>query len=189
MPLALSAARTTIESRRRERETAAERLLAARRVLRELMEQEAAAARSFAACQEILDGGATPPGSASACLPQLKEWLASLETAAHEKRWQSVEVGLQHFMETAQAAQTLLTQAQQRNEALLDLPSELLGRHAVLRARMQKMNTTDATLERLAMQAKSLLDEPRIPVERATKLLEACEARLRRETVGRIDKK
>ncbi len=183
---ALSAARTAIEGNRRERETAAERLLAARRLLQELMELEAAANHAFAACQEVLD--ATQTNSASSCLPQLKEWLGSLETAAHEKRWRAIEIGLPHFMEAAQAARAQLVQAQKHNEALLDLPSELHGRHTVLRARMQQMKSTDATLERLALQVKSLLDQPRIPVERATKLMEACEQRLRRETMG-VDKK
>ncbi|MBC8137213.1 MAG: hypothetical protein H8F28_15140 [Fibrella sp.] len=190
MSALLSAARTAVETDRREREAVGGDLLAARRFLTEIAEQEAAVICSHAACQEVLDSSALPqPGVGTARLRQLEEWLVSLEGSAHEKRWQAVSVGLHRWLETAKTTQAALADAQKANQSLLDLPSELQGRHAVLLARMRMTGSTDVTLERLLLQARTLLDEPRLPAERTTKLIEACEERLRRETTGRIQKK
>ncbi len=186
----LSAVRTALEADRRSREGVASDLLAARRFVRALGEQEEAVSRSRAACEVALDAATTRAGVGDARLRQLEEWLLGLEDAAREKRWHAVTVGLERWREDAQAVHIALASAQKNNEALLDLPLELQGRHAVLLARMRSVNATDETLARLSLQAGTLLSEARPPVERVQKLIEVCESRLRRESgVGRTNKK
>ncbi|MBC8143178.1 MAG: hypothetical protein H7Y38_17260, partial [Armatimonadetes bacterium] len=185
----LSAARAAIETNRTGRETARAELGAARRLLAQIAAQDATVAASFAACAAVLDTTTAQPGAGAARLHSLEEWLTSLEASASDGEWQAVAVGLSRWMQTAQGTQDELMDAERANQSLLDLPSELRGRHAVLCARMRAIGSGDVTLSRLAEQARTLLDAPRLPVERTTKLIEACEERLRREQSGRIEKK
>ncbi len=191
LSLSLTAARTAIESERSEREAVATGLLAARQLLTSIAAEEAAVADSCAACAAALEmeGGdaAAQPGAGVARLQELEGWLVSLEGSAREKRWQAVAVGLGRWTQGANALRASLASARKTNQALVEMPAELRGRHAVLLARMRALGTSDPTLTRLALQARTLLDEPRVPLERATKLIEVCEERLRRESGARME--
>ncbi len=177
----LSTARREIEEQRQKREQLRDSLEQARRQMRDITKRHVEVTTVFAACRECLGEVAElQQPQPEARLQELEQWLSSLETMARSKQWQSVPVGLERWRQAAAFLQETEQSAQAANQALRELPAELKGRLSALRVRAKAQGINDATLERLVLQADSLLREPPVPLDRLTKLIAACEVRLRR---------
>ena len=161
-------------------------LVAAQKRLETLRQTNADAATAYAACRAAFDDAdAVPPPAPDARLAELAAWLAPLETALRDGRYKAVAVGLERWNEAAGATETAARVTKEKAQLLLALPAELRGRLAIAKSRARAGGTADETLARLALQADTLLKESRVPIERARKLVEVCEARARPQT-GKI---
>ena len=182
----LTAAKASLDAARRERGTALSALVAAQKRLETLRQANADAGAAYAACRAAFaDADAVPPPVPDARLAELAAWLAPLEDALRTGRYKAVAVGLERWNEAATATETTVHVTKDKAQSLLALPAELRGRLAIAKSRARAGGTADETLARLALQAETLLQEPRVPIERARKLVEVCEARARPQT-GKI---
>jgi hypothetical protein len=178
----LNAAKETIRQARAEREQIAAKLRLARNTLVEMVAAHAQACAAYAnvaartplALQDNLK-----PVPDTSLLTDLEQWLGTLERAVQEGELTAARRGLERWEQSADAFRASERSVRDANQAVCDLPAELQGRLSALRARMGVRGIKDAALGRLAQQAEELLQEPRIPLERLTRLIEACETRVR----------
>jgi hypothetical protein len=179
----LAAAHERIEAFREERDQGSAALSNAKDRLAEIERRHGDAVAAFNAVQARFgdDPGLQPP-AVDDQVRQLRAWLTSMETAMQlTASWAATRVGLDRWNQMADTTDGADRAALARNQALIDLPAELRGRLAVARARAAATGAgaPDAALYRLAMQADTLLSAQQIPLDRVTRLVEACEAKLR----------
>jgi chromosome segregation ATPase len=176
----LTGARARLEELEAERATVTAELEQAQRLLADLVEANAACRSTLQECQQQIE----PRTDLRAPLPppdleQMATWLATLAGAHREGRWQAARIGLERWRESASPMLAAERDAARANRLALETLAELKGRLGALEARARALRSSDATLERLALQARLLLDQPPVPLQRAASLIAACEKRLR----------
>ena len=173
----LRRAKDALEAVAETRVVAAERLAALSPLLVELSTRREACQLSWQLAGREWDDATVQPPLPESQLLELVRWRTRLELAFQAGNWSAAHVGAEKLHEQIADALLRERQAHEANEALAGLRAELAGRLGILRARAAAAG--DPALDRLLLQAAALLAERPTPGDRASKLIAACEARLR----------
>jgi len=113
-------------------------------------------------------------------LDGLDQWLHKLDRTAQAHRWQSVEVGLARWHETAEGYRAADEAAAAQAEAALGMRDELSGRFSARRAQaaalLARGGGSGAALEARAREVEALLAQRPFPLDAAKRAVEGYEA-------------
>ncbi len=122
---------------------------------------------------------ADPPPDVPDRLPEMRRWLATLEDACAQRRWQAASVGLEHWRATAQECLDREAAAAETCEARLETRAGLPGRLAALRAKAGARSlAADGGLAALGREADALLGRHPLPLAQADAAVTAYADRL-----------
>lgn len=130
--------------------------------------------------REFSEGVVLPRPIDDGLLEGLGPWLANLEIMVQARRWQSAEIGLARWFETARRYFATDNAVKEAVAARLAARTELSGRLAAKRARAVALAARgaalDPSLEATAREAELLLARRPTPLHRAISLVEQYEA-------------
>jgi len=168
-----------VSARRRVRGALAD----ARAALKRLHDDHARALALFDRLRRELTGdgvGRVPAPLDDGLVGGLVAWLAKLEGTVEAQRWSPAEVGLARFQEAALREHGADAATIAAAESLLGRPAELSGRFEARRAQAAALAARGRPLpegaEGLAREAEALLRRRPVPIDEATRAVEAYDA-------------
>ena len=179
----LARARAWLDELARQRDAVWADLTRARGLLQALADLNRQCAKAHARCQASVVTAKTPPAPLpAASVSDLAAWLDSLDAALGQGKWRPVRIGLDRWLQTAQADLTAEKASLAANTAPVEACDELRGCLASLRVKATRSAARglapDPALDALADQADRLLKCRPTPLAEAAPLVSQYEARL-----------
>jgi hypothetical protein len=110
---------------------------------------------------------------------ELSDWLATLDTAWQEGRWQAARIGLNRWLDTGRQYLSDERSALAANTAPTELRAELKGRLAALKMKARVRGVAqNESMDALAREAERLLHEYPVPLDRISAAVSEYEAQL-----------